>query len=58
MYYAVRHGGQRLAEVVGQMGGLRYQAAAQAVKRFGAALAQDAARRRWLEELQRQMSTI
>ena len=56
--YAVRHGGQRLAEVVGQMCGLRYQAAAQGVKRFGAALAQDASRRRWLAELKRHVSTI
>lgn len=47
-----------MAEVVGQMCGLRYQAAAQAVKRFGAALAQDASRRRWLAELKRHMSTI
>lgn len=58
MYYAVRHGGQRLAEVVAQMSGLKYQAAAQAVKRFGAALAQDAVKRRWLAELKRQLSTI
>jgi putative transposase len=58
MYYAVRHGGQRLAEVVAQMGGLKYQAAAQAVKRFGLALARDAAKRRWLAELKRQLSTI
>jgi hypothetical protein len=58
MYYAVRHGGQRLAEVVAQMDELKYQAAAQAVKRFGAALARDGARRRWLAELRQTLSTI
>jgi putative transposase len=58
MYYAVRHGGQRLAEVVAQLGGLKYQAAAQAVKRFGEALARDAAKRRWLAELKRQLSAL
>ena len=58
MYFAVRHGGQRLAEVVKQVGGLRYQAAAQAVKRFGAALEQDAARRRFIAELKHQLSII
>jgi hypothetical protein len=38
MYYATRQGGLRLAEVVAAMG-IKYQAAAQGVKRFGGALA-------------------
>ena len=58
MYFAVRYGGQRLAEVVKQVAGLRYQAAAQGIKRFGAALESDAERRRFITELKRQMSTI
>jgi putative transposase len=58
IYFAVRHGRQRLAEVVRQMGGLRYQTAAQAVKRFGAALEKDPARQRFIADLKRQMSTI
>ena len=58
MYFAVRHGGQRLAEVVGQIPGLRYPAAAQAVKRFGAALEQEADRQRFMKKLQRYMSTV
>ena len=40
MYVAERYGGLRLAEVAQEMG-IRYQAAAQAVKRFGQALAVD-----------------
>jgi putative transposase len=41
IYIAVRHGGLRLAEVVRRMEGLKYQAAAQAVKRFGRAMTED-----------------
>jgi hypothetical protein len=40
MYVAVRHGGMRLAEVVRPVG-LKYQAAAQAVKRFAQTQADD-----------------
>lgn len=58
MYVAVRHGGMRLAEVVQRLGGIRYQAAAQAVKRFARALEKDPARRRWVADLRRQLSTI
>ena len=58
MYFAVRYGGQRLAEVVRQVAGLRYQAAAQGIKRCGAALENDAERRRFVAELKRQLSTI
>jgi hypothetical protein len=46
------------AEVVRQMEGLRYQTAAQAVKRFGAALAKDAERQRFIAALKRRLSTI
>jgi hypothetical protein len=38
--------------------GLRYQAAAQAVKRFGAALGQDAACRKFVSQLRRHLSLI
>jgi putative transposase len=58
MHVAVRHGGLRLAEVVGQMEGLQYQAAAQAVKRFGEALAEDPERRQFVRKLRRHLSNI
>jgi REP element-mobilizing transposase RayT len=57
MYVAVRHGGLRLAEVVRQVG-MRYQAAAQGVKRFGLALADDADRQRFISKLKHQLSII
>jgi len=56
MYVAVRHGGLRLAEVVQQVG-LKYQAAAQAVKRFGGALGEDLDRKRFVSRL-KHLSTI
>jgi hypothetical protein len=58
MHVAVRHGGMGLAEVVRAVKGIRYQAAAQAVKRFAASLKKDAARRKFVVELQRQLSII
>jgi hypothetical protein len=58
MYVAVRHGGLRLAEVVQAQGGIKYQAAAQAVKRFQASLAKEPERRRYVERLRRQLSNI
>ena len=58
MFYAVRYGGQRLAEVVAQVPGLKYPAAAQAVKRFGLALEKEGTRRRWVAELRRQLSYL
>lgn len=58
IYFAVRYGRQRLAEVVRQMKGLRYQAAAQAVKRFGTALPKDAERLRFIAGLKRRLSTL
>jgi hypothetical protein len=57
MYAATRHGGLRLAEVVREAG-LKYQAAAQAVKRFGQALPDDPERKRFVAALQRDMSTF
>jgi hypothetical protein len=55
MYVAVRHGGQRLADVVRGMGGVKYGAAAQAVRRFAAGLAQDAAKVRFVEGMKRSL---
>jgi hypothetical protein len=57
MYVATRHGGLRLAEVVREMG-IRYQTAAQAVKRFGQALGDDPKRERFVAALKRHMSTM
>ncbi|MGH9725258.1 MAG: hypothetical protein ACRD41_09350, partial [Candidatus Acidiferrales bacterium] len=57
MYVAVRHGGLRLAEVAAQVG-MNYQAAAQALKRFGQALADDPERKRFVSKLRQQISTI
>jgi hypothetical protein len=50
--------GLRLTEVVRVVEGLRYQAVAQAVKRFGAALGQDAACRKFVLQLRRHLSLI
>jgi putative transposase len=58
MHVAVRHGGMRLAEVVRACKGIRYQAAAQAVKRFATSLKNDPARRLFVTELKRHVSTI
>lgn len=57
MYVAVRHGGMRLAEVVGQVG-MKYQAAAQAVKRFAQTLAEDPEHKRFVAKLRSELSTI
>ena len=57
MYVAVHHGGLRLAEVVRQVG-LKYQAAAQAVKRYGQALANNPARKRFVAKLRTALSSI
>lgn len=57
MYVAVRHGGMRLAEVVRHVG-LKYQAAAQAVKRFAQTLADDPERKRFVASLRSELSTI
>jgi len=59
MYVAVHHGGLRLAEVVRQVG-LKYQAAAQAaqaVKRYGQARANNPARKRFVTKLRNVLSS-
>lgn len=53
LYTAVRHLGHRLAEVYQDIAGLKYPAAAQAMKRFGRRVAEDAERRRFVENLRR-----
>jgi REP element-mobilizing transposase RayT len=50
MYVAVHHGGLRLAEVVQEVK-MKYQAAAQAVKRFSQALADHPERQRFVSKL-------
>jgi hypothetical protein len=57
IYVAVRHGGMRLAEVARQLG-MKYQAAAQAVKRFGQRLADEPKQKRFVSKLRSTMSTI
>jgi hypothetical protein len=47
----------RLVEVVRHVG-LKYQAAAQAVKRFGQTLADDPERKRFVAKLMSELSTI
>lgn len=57
MYVAVRHGGMRLPEVVRRVG-MKYQAAAQAVKRFAQALTGHSERKRFVARLRGELSTI
>lgn len=57
MHVAVRYGGLRLAEVVRQTG-MKYQAAAQAVKRWREALAEYPARKAFVAKLKQQISLI
>jgi hypothetical protein len=57
MHVAVRYGGLRLVEVMRHTG-MKYQAAAQAVKRFAEALEQDPDRKDFVARLKRQMSII
>ena len=57
MYVAVHHGGLRLTEVVRQVG-LKYKAAAQAVKRYGQALVNDPARKHFVAKLRNALSII
>lgn len=58
MHVAVPHGGMRLAEVVRALKGIKYQAAAQAVKRFASTLENDSERRLFVTKLMRLMSTL
>jgi putative transposase len=53
LFTAVRHLGYRLAEVFQEIPGLKYPAAAAAVKRFGQAQGVDAARKRFVGALRR-----
>ncbi len=46
---------QRLADVVRAMGGLKHEAAAQAVRRFAAGLGKDAAKVRFVEGMRRKL---
>ena len=57
MHVAVRHGGLHMTEVVGRTGG-KYQAAAQAVKRFEQSLAEKWDRPDFGTKLKRQLSII
>jgi REP element-mobilizing transposase RayT len=57
MYVGVRHGGLGLSEVARRVG-MKYQAAAQGLKRFGQALNKDPERSRFVSKLKHQLSTI
>ncbi len=56
IYVAVRYGQQRLADVVRLAGGMKYGAAAQAVRRFAAGLEKDADKVRFVEKMRRRLS--
>jgi putative transposase len=58
LYVATRYGGYRLVEVVGEVPGLRYQAAAQGVRRFSRGLTNDPARERFVRKLRKKLSII
>ena len=55
MHVAVRHGGWRLAEVLREIPGLKYQAAAQGVRRFRLQAEADPAKRQCAEKLKRDL---
>jgi len=57
-YVATRHGGYRLAEVLREVPGLNYQAAAQGVRRFRRGLETDPAKERLVTRLRKQLSII
>ena len=57
IYVAVRHGGLRLREVARRVG-LKYQAAAQGVRRFGQAASDDPERARFVSKLKCKISII
>ena len=58
MYAATRFGGLRLAEVTRAVEGLRYQTAAQGVKRFAQALPGDPIRQRFIATVRRTLSML
>jgi hypothetical protein len=55
IYVAVRYGQQRLVDVVRLAGGMKYGAAAQAVRRFAAGLAKDADKVRFVANMRRRL---
>jgi hypothetical protein len=55
-YVATRYGGYRLRELLTQIEGLKYQAAAQGVRRFQQRLAADPARQRFVARLRHWLS--
>ena len=56
LYTTVRHLGYRLTEVYREIPGLKYSAAAQAVKRFGRMQLEDEARERFVRRLRRALA--
>jgi putative transposase len=55
LYVATRYGGYRLAELLGEMPELKYQAAAQGVRRFRLGLKEDPAKERFVNRLKKQL---
>jgi REP element-mobilizing transposase RayT len=58
VHVATRYGGYRLAEILRVLPGVKYQAAAQGVRRFLTGLKQDTAKARLVDKLRKQLSTI
>jgi hypothetical protein len=58
LYVATRYGGYRLAELLGELPELKYQAAAQGVRRFRLGLKADSAKERFVTRLKKQLSII
>lgn len=58
LYVLVRHARFRLPELLGQLPGVRYSAAAQAIQRFGKALPRDGDRARFAQRYRRQLAKI
>ena len=58
LYVATRYGGYRLAELLEEMPELKYQAAAQGVRRFRLGLRADPAKERFVNRLKKQLSII
>jgi hypothetical protein len=58
LYATTRYGGYRLAELLKEVPGLRYQAAAQGVRRFRLGLESDPAKERFLAKLRSRLSII
>jgi len=56
VYVAVHRGGMRLPEVLPYLPGLKYQALAQGIKRFKSALATDPQRRKFVSQIQAELS--